>query len=202
PSRWTLSPLGQPSYSVTSVQSPPGDTRKIRPNGMSTTKRLPARSKLGPSRKQSTASPRRLASAQAVLTRRRYLSGRRENTLDAAPVDRGYMMAIRRSAARARGQLDGAGRGRGGRVRWHHVRSLGPERDVRVARPGDALGDRARQIADALHSGQIRVGLAQSVRVEAHAADAHRLELHLRLPLVDVRLGLGRDARLESLHAE
>jgi hypothetical protein len=52
PSLWNCSPFGSPSHFATTVQVPPGATRKIRPKGMSVSQRLPARSKLGPSRKE------------------------------------------------------------------------------------------------------------------------------------------------------
>src|SRR5215210_2796535 len=66
PSRWNLSPFGQPSYWVTSSHSPFLSMRKMRPKGMSTHQRLPWRSKDGPSRKLSTAAPWRLGSDHLV----------------------------------------------------------------------------------------------------------------------------------------
>src|SRR3954465_9653218 len=66
PSRWNLSPLGQPSYWVMSSHSPLRSMRKMRPNGMSTHQRLPLRSNDGPSRKLSTSAPPRFGSDQAV----------------------------------------------------------------------------------------------------------------------------------------
>src|SRR2546430_3347563 len=51
PSRWILSPFGQPSYCVTSCHSAFEFILKILPNGMSTHQRLPCRSNDGPDRK-------------------------------------------------------------------------------------------------------------------------------------------------------
>src|SRR5258708_19106925 len=73
-------PLGQPSYSATSVHSRRGVMRKIRPKGMSVTKRLPSRSNDGPSRKQSTSWPGLLASDHSVRRLRRKASGSRVST--------------------------------------------------------------------------------------------------------------------------
>src|SRR5712692_1845758 len=76
PSRWILSPFGQPSYCVTSCHSAFEFILKILPNGMSTHHRLPCRSNEGPSRKLSTAAPWRLGSDQAVRRFLRYFAGR------------------------------------------------------------------------------------------------------------------------------
>src|SRR5271169_3041879 len=65
PSLWIFRPLGQPSYWVTSSQSPLGVMRNMRPNGMSTNHRLPSRSNDGPSRKHSTSAFWRLGSDHA-----------------------------------------------------------------------------------------------------------------------------------------
>src|SRR5882757_11485730 len=74
-------PLGQPSYSTTSDHFLSGDILKMRPNGMSTTKRLPSASNEGPSIKQSVGAPGRLASAQSVRTLRRNSAGIAEKIL-------------------------------------------------------------------------------------------------------------------------
>src|SRR3712207_7422076 len=42
----------------------------------------------------------------------------------------------------------------------------------------------------------------QPIAVEAHAADAHRLQLHLGLPLVDIGVRLALDAPPEAVGAE
>src|SRR5579859_60699 len=68
PSRAIFSPFGQPSYSATSDHWPSGLILKMRPNGMSTIKRLPSASNDGPSIKQSVGWPGRLASAHSVAT--------------------------------------------------------------------------------------------------------------------------------------
>src|SRR5574343_97587 len=73
-------PLGHPPVLATSCQSPPVVILKIRPCGMSVTYRLPALSKDGPSRKQSTTWPGLLASAQSLRTERRKASGMRVHT--------------------------------------------------------------------------------------------------------------------------
>src|SRR5262245_29455047 len=75
PSRWILSPFGQPSYWVTRSQSPFGPIRKILPKGMSTHHRLPLRSNEGPSRKLSTGASWRLGSDHAVRRFLRKLAG-------------------------------------------------------------------------------------------------------------------------------
>src|SRR5258705_4037975 len=80
PSLWILSPLGQPSYCVTSSQSPLGVMRKMRPKGMSTNHRLPSRSNDGPSRKHSTSAPWRLGSDHAVRDFLRNFAGIDMNT--------------------------------------------------------------------------------------------------------------------------
>ena len=80
PSLCSLRPFGQPSYSATWVQSPPGDTLNTRPCGMSVNQRLPAPSKLGPSRKQSEICPALLKSDQGVRTRFLNRSGMRVKT--------------------------------------------------------------------------------------------------------------------------
>src|SRR5712671_4399591 len=74
-------PLGQPSYSITSDHFLSGDILKMRPNGMSTMKRLPSASNEGPSIKQSVGAPGRLASAQSVRTLRRNSAGTSEKIL-------------------------------------------------------------------------------------------------------------------------
>src|SRR5437868_4812078 len=61
-------PLGSPLYSATSDHSPAGEMRKMRPNGMSVTYRLPAGSNTGPSRKLSMQAPPLLASAHSERT--------------------------------------------------------------------------------------------------------------------------------------
>src|SRR5690349_13455733 len=73
-------PLGQPSYSATSDHSSVGEMRKMRPKGMSTTYRLPARSNDGPSRKLSIGSPGLFASPHSVRLLRRNESGSRVRT--------------------------------------------------------------------------------------------------------------------------
>src|SRR5439155_8727249 len=75
PSRWILSPFGQPSYCVTSCHSAFEFILKILPNGMSTHQRLPCRSNEGPSRKQSTAAPWRFGSDHAVRRLSRNFAG-------------------------------------------------------------------------------------------------------------------------------
>src|SRR5215211_9511270 len=77
----TFRPLGQPSYSTTSDHFLLGDILKMRPNGMSTMKRLPSASNEGPSIKQSVGAPGRLASAQSVRTLRRNSAGIAEKIL-------------------------------------------------------------------------------------------------------------------------
>src|SRR3982751_3930711 len=76
PSRWNLSPFGQPSYCTTSSHSPFLSMRKMRPNGISTHQRLPCRSNDGPSRKLSTAAPWRFGSDHFVRCFLRNLGGR------------------------------------------------------------------------------------------------------------------------------
>src|SRR5262245_28237312 len=80
PSLWNLRPLGQPSYCTTRSHAFCGEMRKMRPNGMSTTQRLPSRSNDGPSRKHSTSAPWRLGSDQAVRLFLRKCLGRDVNT--------------------------------------------------------------------------------------------------------------------------
>src|SRR5450631_4306982 len=80
PSLWNLRPLGQPSYCVTSSQSPLGVMGKMRPKGMSTNHRLPSRSKEGPSRKHSTSAPWRFGSDQSDRDFLRYFAGIDMNT--------------------------------------------------------------------------------------------------------------------------
>ena len=70
-------------------------------------------------------------------------------------------------------------------VHRHDVGPLGHEGHAGIPLARHALGDRGVEIVDPLHPGQAALVRVQPVGVEPHAADAHRLELHLGLPLVD-----------------
>src|ERR1700678_3197881 len=76
PSGCSAKPFGSPSYSMTRDQVLSGAIRKTLPKGISTTYRLPSRSKHGPSKNESIAAPLRLARAHSEwVSRRRNFSG-------------------------------------------------------------------------------------------------------------------------------
>ena len=84
----------------------------------------------------------------------------------------------------------------------HHVGALGDHRDAAVARARDAGRTAAADRGDHRRPRSARrSALGQAVGVELDRADAHRLQLHLGLPLVDVGEALGADLVQEALGA-
>src|SRR5512143_1431278 len=84
----------------------------------------------------------------------------------------------------------------------HDIRSFGDDGERRIAGARERLRDGIVDGFDALDAGERALLLAEPGRVELHAARAHRLELHLGLPLVDVGEALGEERLQERVGAD
>ena len=74
---------------------------------------------------------------------------------------------------------------------------------ARVAVPGDrSSASRRRPIRDDFDAGDAQLLRVQPFGVELDPADAHRLQLHLGLPLVDLGQRLRRQRREEAFRAQ
>ena len=82
-------------------------------------------------------------------------------------------------------------------VKGNDIGAFRDHRDARVLGAGDAASDRLIEIGDHFDPGQRTLLVRQARRIERDSTDAHRFELHLGLPFVDVRQGLGGKGRQE-----
>src|SRR5512136_2689783 len=73
---------------------------------------------------------------------------------------------------------------------------------MRVARSLHAACEGLRYRVDHLHAGQSTVRPLEAAAVEVDARQAHGLQLHLGLPLVDVGVALAADVAKEAVSAE
>ena len=94
-------------------------------------------------------------------------------------------------------QMNGRHRS-GACIDGNDVRSLGDHGHGHVIMSDDALGDRPVDRRNNFDSGDPPLLRIKALREELHATEPHRLQLHLRLPLVDLRQRLGRQRAKET----
>src|ERR1700722_16324918 len=90
----------------------------------------------------------------------------------------------------------------GGLMDRHDIGALGNDRDGTIAVSGYALGDRGIDRGDDFDAGDAPLLSVQPFGVQVNPADAHRLQLHLGLPLIDLSQRLCRQRREEAFRSK